>query len=301
MSMIAYACQQALNAVPLAALYALLAFGYALTFGLTRRAEFTAGALFAFSGQLFVLLTAFGWNRLWLIYPAALAFGGIAAFIYTLVVARLIGRQVTGPLLARAPNALIVASLAVMIILMELVRLAAESRSLWISPVLNERIIFAGEGVAAVVLTKLQILNALIMGGVVLFGSFLLSRTRAGRNWRAVADDRLAARLMGVDDARLVMLTGMATAALVAIAGIFGTAYYGNMDFGAGLLFGLKVVMIASLGEQTSPIRSALGAALYGAIETFWGAYLPFEWRDAALFSGLVLLAVLFRKREQVV
>lgn len=60
----AYFLQQIANAVPVAALYAALAFGYAIAFAVTRRADLTYGALFAFAGQIFVLFADVGWSRL---------------------------------------------------------------------------------------------------------------------------------------------------------------------------------------------------------------------------------------------
>jgi branched-chain amino acid transport system permease protein len=90
------------------------------------------------------------------------------------------------------------------------------------------------------------------------------------------------------------------TAMFSAVAGIMATAYFGSMDFGSGLMFGLKVVMIAAIGDQSSPAKSALGAAVFGLIETFWGAYMPFLWRDLAMFSMLVLLAVLVRQERRI-
>jgi branched-chain amino acid transport system permease protein len=80
----AYLLQQLANAVPLAALYAALAFGYAVAFGVMKRADITYGALFAFAGQMLVLFTDVGYTRMFLILPAALAFGALIALSYTL-------------------------------------------------------------------------------------------------------------------------------------------------------------------------------------------------------------------------
>lgn len=296
----AYLLQQALNAAPTAALYAMLAFGYCLSFGLTRRAEFTAGALFAFAGQVFVFFTAFGYDRFRLIYPAALAVGAAAALSYTLLAAIVVSRGVIRPLSLMSPNSVIVASLAVMIVLMELVRIAANARDLWLSPFLNGRMTFWAVEGFPVVLTAIQVINTLSMTAIVLASALVLARSRWGRNWRAVADDAAAARLLGVNADRVMLAATVITALFSAVAGIMATAYYGSMDFGAGLMFGLKVVMIAAIGDQSSPTKSALGAAFFGAIETFWGAYLPFQWRDPAMFSLLVLLAVLLRRQARV-
>jgi branched-chain amino acid transport system permease protein len=296
---IAYFLQQVLNAAPVAALYAMLAFGYSLSFALTRRADFTPGALFAFAGQVFVFFTAFGYDRLWLVYPAALAVGALAAFAYTMLTAAIAGDRVIRPLALVSPNSVITASLALMIVLMELVRIAADTRDLWLSPFLNGRITFWDHEGFPVVLTRIQVINALGMAVLVLAGVAVLARSRHGRNWRAVSDDPLAASLVGIDAGRVIVLAGLVTAAFCGLAGIMATAYYGSMDFGAGLMFGLKVVMIAAIGDQSSPGRCAAGAAFFGLAETFWGAYMPFLWRDLAMFSALVILAVVIRQEKR--
>ena len=138
------------------------------------------------------------------------------------------------------------------------------------------------------------------MTALVLVSARVMHRSRWGRNWRAVADDPEAARLLGVDAERVMLAATLMTALFSALAGIMATAYYGSMDFGAGLMFGLKVVMIAAIGDQSLPSRSAVGAALFGVIETVWGAYMPFQWRDLAMFTLLVLLAVIFRRQARI-
>jgi|GEM_PF-4745583 Branched-chain amino acid ABC-type transport system, permease components len=93
----AYVLQQLANAMPVAALYAALAFGYSIAFGMTRRADIVFGALFAFSGQIYLLFTAIGWNALVLILPAALAFGAAVSVAYTLIAGYWVGRSVMLP------------------------------------------------------------------------------------------------------------------------------------------------------------------------------------------------------------
>lgn len=297
---LAYFLQQLLNAAPSAALYAMLAFGYSLSFALTKRADFTPGALFAFAGQVFVYFTAFGYNRLWLVYPAALAVGAAASFAYTMLASAVAGDKVIRPLALVSPNSVIAASLAMMIVLMELVRLAADNRDLWLSPFVNARVTFWNNPGFPVVLTQIQIINAVAMAAMVFGAAHILRRSRQGRNWRAVSDDPFAAQLLGIDAGRVIVLAGLTTAAFSAVSGIMATAYYGSMDFGAGLMFGLKVVMIAAIGDQSSPARCAMGAALFGLAETFWGAYMPYLWRDLAMFSALVVLAVIMRQERRV-
>jgi branched-chain amino acid transport system permease protein len=296
----AYLLQQLANAVPLAALYAALAFGYAIAFGVMKRADITYGALFAFAGQMLVLFTDVGYTRLILILPAALAFGAAIAAFYTLGTSLLVGRAIMLPLSRKSPNTVIVAALGMMIILMETARLASNTRGIWLPSFLNEVIIFWDSGDFRVTLTKIQLINSALMVLMVLIGACVLRYTGWGRIWRAVTDDALAAELCGASANRVFLLAYVASALVATVCGVLATSYYGTMDFGAGLMFGLKVLLIAAVGGYSDPLKSAGGAALLGLFETLWGAYGPFLWRDFVIFSLLVLLLVLSR-RERVV
>ncbi|QFY59651.1 branched-chain amino acid ABC transporter permease [Rhizobium grahamii] len=294
----AYLLQQLANAVPLAALYAALAFGYAVAFGVTKRPDITYGAIFAFSGQILLLFTDIAYNRLWLILPAALGFGAVCAVLYGVTAGIWVGRSIMLPLVRNASNTVIVAALGVTIVLMETARLASNTRSLWLSPFMNSHVVLWHGGAFDVVLTQIQLVNTVLMCVLVLIGAFVLGCSSWGRMWRAVTDDPLAAELCGTSSRR-VFLVAYATAALVAsICGILSTAYYGTMDFGDGLLFGLKVLMVAAVGGYSDPVKSAGGAAGLGFVETLWTAYGSYLWRDFTVFSLLVLLLVLSRRER---
>ncbi|WP_283194877.1 branched-chain amino acid ABC transporter permease [Rhizobium sp. AN80A] len=296
----AYLLQQLANAVPLAALYAALAFGYAVAFGVTKRPDITYGALFAFSGQMLLLFTDFGYNRLWLVLPAALALGAVASLVYAVGAGVWIGRSVMLQLVRQSSNTVIVAALGVTILLMETARLASDTRSLWLSPFLNGHVVFWRSAGFEVVLTEMQLINTALMGVFVAIGAVILKRTSWGRAWRAVTDDPKAAELCGVSAVNVFLVAYAAAVLMATLCGILSTAYYGTMDFGAGLMFGLKVLMVAAVGGYSDPLKSAGGAAGLGLAETLWTAYGPFLWRDLVVFSLLVLLLVLSR-RERVI
>jgi branched-chain amino acid transport system permease protein len=297
---VAYLLQQLANAVPLAVLYATLAFGYSIAFGVTHRADITYGALFAFSGQMLVLFSDLGYSRLILILPAALAFGAAVSLLYTMGVGLFVGRSVILPLVRKSPNMVIVAALGVVIVLMETARLASDTRTIWLPPFLNTPIVFWNDGNFKVTLTEIQLINVALMAAIVLTGAAILRYTSWGRIWRAVTDDALAAELCGTS-ARRVFLMAYGTSALVAtVCGILSTSYYGTMDFGAGLMFGLKVLLIAAVGGYSDPLKSAGGAALLGLFETMWSAYGPIVWRDFVIFTLLVFLLVLSRHERAI-
>jgi len=102
------------------------------------------------------------------------------------------------------------------------------------------------------------------------------------------------------DDRKLFRQAYVLAGMLATIASLFATSYYGNMDFGSGIMFGLKVVMIAAVGGTSSPIKAAVGGAMLGFAETIWSAFGPIMWRDAAMFSGLVLILVLTRRNNAI-
>ncbi|CAN7231707.1 branched-chain amino acid ABC transporter permease [Rhizobium sp. LjRoot258] len=296
----AYLLQQLANAVPVAALYATLAFGYAIAFGVTKRADITYGAIFAFSGQILLLFTDLGYNKLWLILPAALALGALFSVVYSMIAAIWIGRSIMLPLVRQSSNTVIVAALGITIVLMETARLASDTKSLWLSPFLNSAVVFWSDGAFKVTLTEIQLINTGLMCAMIALGVVIMRGTSWGRLWRAVTDDPLAAELCGTSADR-VFLIAYASAGLIATAcGILATFYYGTMDFGAGLMFGLKVLMVAAVGGYSDPLKSAAGAAGLGVAETMWSAYGPYLWRDFVVFSLLVLLLVLSRRERAI-
>lgn len=295
-----YLVQQLALSLPLAALYALLAFGYAVAFGVTRRADIAYGGFFAFGGQIYVLFVDQGYNGLRLVLPAALAFGALVSLAYASGVGLFAARHIMRPLVRVSPNSVIVAALGLLIVLMETARLASGTRDLWLPPLLSAPVALATIGGMAVQLTGMQLLNTLIFALVVALGHWVVTGTRLGRQWKAVTEDPLAAELCGVDSGRVFVAAYLAAALVAAFSGVIATNYYGNMDFGSGILFGLKVLLIAAVGGYGNPLRSALGAALLGVAETLWGAYAPFVWKDLAVFSALVLVLVISR-RERII
>ena len=85
----------------------------------------------------------------------------------------------------------------------------------------------------------------------------------------------------------------MAGGLAAALAGIMAAFYYGNMSFGTGLIFGLKILFITAVGGYNTPPRAAAGAAIFGMAEALYSGYFPLEWRDVAMFALLVALLVL--------
>lgn len=288
-----YFLQQVLNGLHASALYALLAFGYVLTNGVLHRTNLSYGALFAFSGQSMILVAVFGWYVLWMTLPATVALGIAAGFAYAALISSILSRQVFAPLANSIPNTLVTATLGISLVLMELARIAADTRDFWLPPMLSSPVVFASAGGFRVTLTVIQLLNCLTAILVVVALSMFLSRSAFGRLWRAVSDDPDAARLCGVDVSRIFHRSVVGGGLIAALAGILAALYFGNISFGTGLFFGLKILFVTAVGGYQSPSRAAAGATAFGLAEALWSGYFPLEWRDAAVFIALIVLLVL--------
>jgi branched-chain amino acid transport system permease protein len=295
----AYFLQQLASAAPIACLYAALAFGYALAFGLTRRADFTHGAMFAFGGQIFVLLFAWGWSALWLVLPAALALAASLTLVYAAGIGFLVARHVMRPLAWVGPNAVIVASLGLMIALMEGARIAADTKSIWIAPFLNQPLTLLADPDFPVRVTLIQALGSAFLVAAIALGMAVITWGRAGRIWRAVRDDAFAAALVGINAEKVFVVTYALAALSAALVGLVATTWYGTMDIGASLVFGLKVVFIAAIGGPASPVTAALGGAAIAFAEMLWSAYGPIAWRELFIFSAMVFILVTRVERNE--
>jgi branched-chain amino acid transport system permease protein len=293
-----YFLQQVLNGLHMGAIYALLSFGYALVNGMLHRTNLAHGAIFGFCGQVVILAAVVGWQVLWLTLPATLAFGAVVALLYAVLVSAVLARSVLSPLAARTPDAIVVATLGASIVLMELSRIAADTHDFWLPPLLPQPIVFLADAGFQVTLTRLQVANCLAAALALGLAGLFLARSRFGRNWRAVNDDPLAAALCGVAVERVFVRAVVGGGLCAALAAIMAAFYYGNIGFGAGLVFGLKVLFVAALGGYLAPARAALGGLAFGLAESLWSGFFPVEWRDAWIFAFLAVLLVLRPERD---
>lgn len=284
-----YFLQLLLNGIHNAALYALLAYGYVLIHGLTHRTDLSLGAIFAFSGQTFILAAAFGFSVLWMTMPAALGFGVLIAVLYVTAGAYFVAKLIYTPLDAGTQNTVLVATLGLSIFLMELARIAANTRDYWLPPMLASPVFIFGP-TADTSLTQLQLVNIGIALAVVVLAELTMNRTLAGRIWRAVSDEPTASALCGIDPVSVRTKAILVAYGICALAGFLAALYYGNVSFNTGIIFGLKILFITAAGSFSRPLHAAFGAAIIGMVESIWGGYFPVLWRDAAIFSLLILV-----------
>jgi branched-chain amino acid transport system permease protein len=292
---IAYAAQQLVNALALAAVYALLATAYSLIYGLVGRINLAfgdmtvVGAYGALGGVAAAVALGFG-NPL-----AGLAIALAVAAALAAGWSAVVGRAVVAPLHARhrLGQPVLVATVAVAITAQEFLRLTQGARERWMPPVFNTPIPLAQAGDFVVTVTPMQItvaLAALAAAGGVLW---LLARSRFGRSWRAFADDPRTAALFGVDAGRLLAATFVLAGLLAGLAGWIVAAYYGNVGHAMGTMLGLKALVAAVVGGIGSVPGAFLGGVLVALVEAAWSAYFDIAARDIVVFSLLIVVFVL--------
>jgi branched-chain amino acid transport system permease protein len=271
----------------------LLAPAYALVYGLVGRINLAFGELAALGGYgagLGLLLA-----DVWLgDSPVLLLVGALALSLAVAAThGEAIGRLVAVPLARRSGQAFLVATLGLSVLLLEYMHLAFGASSRWSPPVLNVPVAVARAGDFVVSVTEMALLSALAGAGALGLLALRMRRGHAGRAWRAVADDPGMAALCGVDP-RDTLLGAVVTASLLAgLAGCIMTLHYGGIGFAGGLSIGLKALTAAVLGGIGSLAGAVLGALALGLAEALWSALMPIEFRDMAIYAGLVLLLAL--------
>jgi branched-chain amino acid transport system permease protein len=271
---VTYAAQQAVNGLPLAAIYALLAAAYSLVYGLVGRINLAFGELAAAGG-----------------YAAAVA---LALAVWTaagLGVAS--GRLVFAPLHRASGQQALVATVGLSLFLQESLRLSQGARIRWVSPILNEpfAVLRAGDFFAAATPIALLVAGFALAAALALLA--IMRWTGFGRKWRAYADDPVAAEMFGVDPRAIFAQTFALASAFAGLSGFVMTVYYGGVGYGASTALGLKALIAAILGGIGSIPGAFLGGLAIGAFEAAWSAFLPIDYRDVAVYSLLAITLVL--------
>ena len=143
---------------------------------------------------------------------------------------------------------------------------------------------------------NLRLDNALMLaaGVAVIVGlQFLLNRTRLGLAIRAVAQDEETARSMGVNFTQIVLVTFAIGSALAAFAGVMNGLYYNEINFGIGLYLGVVGFAAAIIGGLGSVYGAILGGFLFAALQTIGTVALPFASAYKDVFAFAVVIALM--------
>ncbi len=285
-----YFAQQLINALALASVYALLALSFTLVYGITSKINFAFGELFMVGAMLTALWSLFlatygvgGWPvTLTLILGVSVVTGAVHGW----TTERLVFRR----LRVTRGHAPLIAAIALSIIYQEGTRLLQGAGDRWLRPDFTLSFSLAETAGFDVVANWKQIAIIAVTLMSLLGLGWLLTRTRFGLLYRACADDKFSAALMGANVDRVVAHTFVLGGALAGFAGFVLIEYYGVANFFMGFLTGFKALTAAIVGGIGSIRGAVLGGVLIALLETFWSGYLGGTYREVAVFSVLALV-----------
>ena len=285
--------QHAVSGLPRLGILALLALATALIYGLIGRINIAFGEVAAFGGIATTLsVLVLGLNDA-LPLPLVAALAILNMLTITALAGQIIGRLVLWPLSQGRGQPLLVAGVGMLIALQEGLRLLQGAGTIWLPPVGGDAVILAQATGFAVTLTP-RLIAMVGVDALAVIGTLLLMyRTRFGRAWRAMADDPLAASLMGIDPKTLLILVSALASMLAALAGATITLNYGGMHFSGGTMIGLTALMAAILGGIGSLGGAVFGALVIGAFQVTWFATQPIAHWELATFTLLTLALIL--------
>ncbi len=292
--------QQLINGLSLGALYALIAVGYTVVYGIVQLINFAHGEIF--------MIGAFGALASWLLMPGEqyglwmLPIMLIAGVASSVGVALLTERFAYRPLRHAPRLAPLITAIGVSIFLQEFVRLFfgrvpgfPDAKRAIVFPQLDG-VTGPAFDVGGLIIQRGALFTLVALGICAALMFVFVNRTRLGRAMQATSQDPDTARLMGINVDRIIMVAFALGAALAAVAGLAYGLRYTNIDFKIGFLAGLKAFTAAVLGGIGNINGAVVGGLVLGVVEgmvtfipgTFGGS----AWKDVWAFALLILVLV---------
>ena len=275
--------QQLINGFSLGAIYALIALGYTMVYGVLRFINFAHSDVFmvgAFAG--------FYSSRF---LPTASVAGGLAVLAIAMIACALLGMSIERlayrPLRGRSKLTVLITAIGVSLLLENLGQFifgAAPKRFPQIFP--EKNLSFAG----GMTLSSSQIIVLVVTIVCLVTLRFIVMKTKIGTAMRAVSFNPVAASLVGINNDVVISFTFGLGSALAAAGGILYSMNYQAIEPLMGILPGLKAFVAAVLGGIGNIPGAALGGLLIGVIETFVKGSRWSTWTDAIAFMILILL-----------
>ena len=287
-----YFVQQLINGVTLGSIYGLIAIGYTMVYGIIGMINFAHGDIFmvgAFIALIaFLTLVTIGLTAV----PVALFIVLLIAMGLTALYGWTVERLAYRPLRHSFRLAPLISAIGMSIILQNYVQIAQGARVKPLPPLIEGGHVLIDSEAFPVELSNVQIIVVLTTFALMATFSWIVAKTRLGRDMRACEQDLKMAALLGVNIDRTISLTFVIGAALASVAGIMYLLYYGVIDFYIGFVAGVKAFTAAVLGGIGSLPGAMIGGLLIGLIETFWSAYFSIEYKDVAAFSILIVVLI---------
>jgi len=284
--------QQIINGLVLGSIYALVALGYTMVYGIMGLINFAHGEVVMIGAMVALFFVkAFSGLPVVILLPLALA----AAVCVCMAIGFSIERIAYRPLRHAPKLAPLITAIGISIILQHLAMLIWGRNYHAFPPVIP----VSAHEIFGATITSLQVFIVLIAAAMMAGLTLLIQRTRLGRAMRATSQNPAIAQLMGVNINQVISATFVIGSALAAVAGLMVTANYSIAHYYMGFMLGLKAFTAAVLGGIGNLAGAMLGGILLGIIESLGagyigdltGGFLGSHYQD--IFAFFVLIGVL--------
>ncbi|WP_413306307.1 branched-chain amino acid ABC transporter permease [Bacillus sp. 1P10SD] len=276
--------EQLINGITLGSIYAIVALGFTLVFGVLGIINMAHGEIFMFGAFIGVIVTStMGWP-LWVAFVAAIILTGILGYMLERFALRpLRGKQGVSHL---AP---LISTIGVSILLENLSHHLFGAGNHPFSNAFAEIHFQIGSITIYVVQILIFVISVVLMMAL----SYWLSKTRAGKALRATAENLETASILGVNTKRIITLTVIIASAMGGIAGILVGMAFNSVNPQMGLSMGLKGLAIIILGGMGNVKGAMAGGLILGLSETLVVAYGDSGYRDAIAFITIIIILLL--------
>jgi branched-chain amino acid transport system permease protein len=269
-----------INGISLGSVYAIIALGYTMVYGIAKMLNFAHGDVIMIGGYMAFCSTSYlGWPAI----PSVL----FSIFVCT-ILGILIERLAYKPLRDATSLAVLITAIGVSYFLQNAALLIWSSNPKAFPNMVNLPNLVIGDIQISSVAIVTIIACIVIMIGLTLF----TSRTKLGKAMRAVSEDKGAAQLMGINVNATISMTFAIGSGLAAIAGVLLCSAYPTLMPTTGAMPGIKAFTAAVFGGIGSIPGAMLGGILLGIIEIFAKAYISTQLSDAIVFAVLIIVLI---------
>lgn len=269
-----------INGVSLGSIYAVIALGYTMVYGIAKMLNFAHGDVIMVGAYIVFALTSYAGVNPYL----ALVISMAACTLLGMAIERFAYK----PLRGASPLAVLITAIGVSYFLQNMALLIFGSQAKSFTSIVNlPALTLAGGKITISAETIVTIIVSLIiMVSLTLF----VNKTKPGRAMLAVSEDKGAAQLMGVNVNATISLTFAIGSGLAAVAGVLLCSAYPTLSSQTGAMPGIKAFVAAVLGGIDSIPGAVIGGVLIGVIEILSRSYISSQMADAIVFAVLIIV-----------